>query len=80
MTKERILHICNLYEDILRNRPFLVPGYDKLDEAISMIPKIREMASGVEYVRAYGWLCFVQGVLFSFNLRMIQEMRDDNRG
>lgn len=63
--------------------PTLDPTH-RLNHCLWMLNEVRVLMMGTtvedrDIAKAERWICFVQGVLWSANLRTVDEMREDNR-
>lgn len=88
MTPDQIVNVVTQYTAVLQARgcrarkaETSIPNSidEKLDHAVWMCEQIFDFVKQSEWEKAARWLGFIQGVLYSHDIRTIDQMRDDNR-
>lgn len=76
MTTEKIIEVLNLYKGVLSN----VENKDEvISHCMTMIDKTKSFVSEGRIGKAFRWLGFIQGCLYSKGIYSIEEMKAHNR-
>ena len=88
MTAQQIVRVITLYEEKLATHQVFggeadldqksPAKYEAIDHCRSMFPKIKEFAEK-DQAKAFRWLGFVQGCLWSNGIYSINELRAHNQ-
>jgi len=85
MSIEQILDVCEKYDKLLHQKNIEIiednDTYGNLDHIRWMLNKIIDSINDnkIDSEKFNRWLGFIQGVLWSQEIRTINEMRKDNR-
>lgn len=78
MTNEKILQVIQLYKNKLTELDPL-DYCDYLGHLITMLPRMEEFVKEGRREKAFRWLGFVQGVLWTEGVYTIEEMKNHNK-
>ena len=89
MTKDEIREVLVIYREELNRRGFsgcefshqetLCFEFHALQHVFDMIDKIEEFLEEDRIEKAFRWLGFMQGCLWSFGIYTLEDLRDHNR-
>jgi len=89
MTNEKIFTILNKYSKFLnkkgyksraiKQKLYYPNDIDAMGHVLVMIPRIKQFIKEERREKAFRWLGFVQGILWSYGEYTIEELRDHNK-
>lgn len=79
MTTDKIIEVCNRYQDRLRDLSSLTDNARLHHLFNRMIPLTIQFASDNRLEKAFRWLGFMQGVLWAEGVYAIDELKNHNK-
>jgi len=81
MTGDKITEVTTLYRERLKEMGYLPErrGESRLGHCLWMLDEVDSFVREGRLEKAFRWLGFIQGALWSQNVYTIDEMRDHNR-